>query len=488
MVYKSTKNGNYTQLTAVFSLIAFIMISAMLLFSVNTDAQDVEVSFDMDQIPTDTADLSLEEEVRIYLIGNITITTNSPTRKTFYLGVYPTDWVESFSPTEVDVIYQEIVPFEGYIVVPQSSIEKDHTYGIWVSQESRDFGSEFEFTSSTVEGKETFNIFIIQNRVKVETLTPLMPAVPNSSVTHTLRITNIGTTADTFELNILNDESLINRGWIIGASDWSLDLDPDESEIVNIDIHIPEEVEGGTYEIDLEASSTETRSTRSISMQTNVKLPESPLPTPWWLSFAFLFLIGFVVVGAGLALFLGLTEIGYYGLLSLFLPLYVRIKKKDVLNHFARGQIYGYIQANPGAHYNAILQDLKMQNGVTAYHLQVLEREGYIKSFRDGMYKRFYPKEMKIEEKKLHLSHIQKSILHELHRHRGISQKNLAKLLDESKQVINYHVKILENVGLIKCERGSRSTALFPAGVRYVEHEDTYEATDDGASSAVVRI
>ena len=104
------------------------------------------------------------------------------------------------------------------------------------------------------------------------------------------------------------------------------------------------------------------------------------------------------------------------------------------------------------------------------------------------MYKRFYPKDMKIPEKKLHLSHIQKSLLHELHRHPGISQKNLAKLLDESKQVINYHIKILEEVGLIRCERGSRTTALYPANVRYVEREDTYEATDDKVYSTVVRI
>jgi DNA-binding MarR family transcriptional regulator len=484
MLNKSHKYGHKLPFSSGITLIAIIMFSFLLLFSLNTQAQEVDI--EIDQQPTGTADFTVENEVRIPLTGNITI--SSTTRQTFYIGVYPEEWVESFSPTEVDVTIQATVPFEGELVVPSNSVQKDHTFGIWVSSEPRDFGSEFEFTSSSLEGKQTFDIFIIQNRVRLDALTLPQPAVPNSTVTHYFKVINIGTTPDTFEIDVLNDETFINNGWEIQASDWSLDLGPGDEETLYVDIFIPDDVEGGTYNLDLEAASTETSSIQSISMQTNVEIPESPLPTPWWLSFWFISLIGFVAVGTGLAIFFGATEIGYYGLLSLFLPLYVRIKKKDVLNHVARCQIYGYIQANPGAHYNAIIMDLKMQNGVTAYHLQVLEREGYIKSYRDGMYKRFYPMEMKIEHKKLHLSHIQKSILHELHRHPGISQKNLAKLLDESKQVINYHVKILEDVGLIKCERGSRTTALFPAGVRYVEHEDTYEATDDGTASAVVRM
>ncbi len=473
---------------AFFTFLAVTLLSAIILFSFHAHAQDVDVEIEFDQSPDEKVDFTVNEQVTMYINGNITITTYTPTPKTYYIGIYPDDWVVSFTPEEIYVIYQTTEPFEGEIKVPSDSEQKDYTIGIWVSSEKRDFGNELEFTSSSVEGKATFDVFIIQNRVKIEAITHDVPAEPNSTVAHRFRITNIGTTADTFDNDVLNDESLINRGWIFDASAWSLDLEPDQSELVQVDVYIPSEVEGGIYNLQIEASSTQTRSSNSISSNTHVTIPESPLPAPWWLSFWFLSLVGFVAVGAGLAAFFGATEIGYYSILSLILPLYVRIKKKDVLNHFTRGQIYGYIQANPGAHYNAILQDLSMHNGVTAYHLHVLEREGYIKSFRDGMYKRFYPKDMKIPEKKLHLSHIQKSLLHELHRYPGISQKDLAKLLDESKQVVNYHIKILEEVGLIRCERGSRTTALYPANVRYVEHEDTYETTDDKTASTVVRI
>ena len=121
-------------------------------------------------------------------------------------------------------------------------------------------------------------------------------------------------------------------------------------------------------------------------------------------------MVGFVGCGIGIAAFLGATEVGYFSLISLFLPLYVRLKKKDVLSHFTRGQIFGYIQANPGTHYNAIIQDLRLHNGVGAYHLSVLEREGFIRSLRDGIYKRFYPSTMRIPEKRLHLSRIQRDI------------------------------------------------------------------------------
>jgi parallel beta-helix repeat protein len=151
-----------------------------------------------------------------------------------------------------------------------------------------------------------------------------------------------------------------------------------------------------------------------------------------------------------------LTEGGKYKLVGLMIPLYTRIKKDQVLNHYLRGRINGYIEANPGEHYNAIKYALNINNGALTYHLRVLERENVIVSKRDGMYKRFYPKNVKIPKNYRRLSDVQKRIVKTINEFEGITQTEIANKLDISPQVVNYHVKILESGGIVRSEFGEK--------------------------------
>jgi predicted transcriptional regulator len=74
--------------------------------------------------------------------------------------------------------------------------------------------------------------------------------------------------------------------------------------------------------------------------------------------------------------------------------LYSRLRKERVLDHFTRGKIYGFIISNPGVHFSFVKRELKVNNGNLAYHLRVLEREGYLKSRREGANRCFYPTEV----------------------------------------------------------------------------------------------
>ncbi len=147
------------------------------------------------------------------------------------------------------------------------------------------------------------------------------------------------------------------------------------------------------------------------------------------------------------------TETGRYMLLSLFLPLYTKLKKEEILDHFTRGKIYGYILANPGDHYTSIRKALNLSNGSFAYHLNVLKKEGFIKATRDGTYKRFYPFEMRVPPKKSTLKNSQMLIIEKIKEMPGISQKDIAALLGVSSATINYHIKELIERGIIKAER-----------------------------------
>jgi predicted transcriptional regulator len=158
----------------------------------------------------------------------------------------------------------------------------------------------------------------------------------------------------------------------------------------------------------------------------------------------------------------GGTEVGRYAFLTvIFLPLYTKIKKDRVLDHYLRGKIHGYIIANPGEHYNAIKDQLDVTNGALSYHLRVLEREGYVRSRMDGIYKRFYPADMKLPHTQHNISSFQEVILTIVKNNQGLSQKDIAKRIGASSQVINYHIKIMEEGNLIKVDRTRRKSRVY---------------------------
>ena len=156
------------------------------------------------------------------------------------------------------------------------------------------------------------------------------------------------------------------------------------------------------------------------------------------------------------------NENAKYGFLLMFLPLYSKIKREKVLDHFIRGQIFGYVMANPGEHYNAIKQALDITNGSLAHHLRTLEREHFIQSKRFGLYRRFYPWAMRVpEDGYFRMNEIQKSILALCRNQPGVSQKELAGSLNLTPPTINYHIAILAEHGHVSVIRRGRKTQVY---------------------------
>jgi len=172
--------------------------------------------------------------------------------------------------------------------------------------------------------------------------------------------------------------------------------------------------------------------------------------------------------GVGSVALLGFvaTETGKYKLLALLpllIPLYTRIQKEDVLDQFVRGEIYGFIKTNPGAHYNQIMREIDVKNGTLSYHLHMLEKTGMVKSRKEGLrFRAFYPTGMKFpQEERYRLTELQTKILHSIKQNEGINQKEIARMLDEKHQTINYNIKVLQQAGLIRLRKKGRSTNCF---------------------------
>ena len=181
-----------------------------------------------------------------------------------------------------------------------------------------------------------------------------------------------------------------------------------------------------------------------------------PLPLP--AAAASVSLVSLAAVGAGISL----TDFGKYRFFTLFIvPLYVRLKKDHVLDHFLRGQIYGYIKANPGDNYNSIRDVLKLSNGIVAHHLHTLEREGLVQSMRDGMYRRFWPADAKLPPEDEGHFNIQKRIVAIIGDNPGISQKEIAQKVGVSSPTVNYHIRVLETARMIHVKKLGRRTGCY---------------------------
>lgn len=167
----------------------------------------------------------------------------------------------------------------------------------------------------------------------------------------------------------------------------------------------------------------------------------------------------------------GLVETTKYSLLVLFAPLYARIAKGEVLDNRTRYALHGLIIENPGLHYNAIIREFGLTNGEAAYHLSVLEREGFIRSVRDGTLRKFYSTTTKVpREHRATPEEMRDRIVDLVDGLPGISQKQIVDELGIGRTLAGYHLGCLVTEGFIEARRDGRFTVYYPTRKRREGH------------------
>lgn len=214
----------------------------------------------------------------------------------------------------------------------------------------------------------------------------------------------------------------------------------------------------GTYNVTVTVTDGHTQSTDSMTVIIKARPPVAVQDSNaifGWYALS-------VVIVAGIGLFLGGTELGLGLLAPFFVFLYSKIKRDQILDNYTRGQIHGYIMANPGEHYNSIKGALELNNGTLAYHLNRLETEQIVKSRLDGLFRRYYPASMKMPEPNGHaLTEVQRSIMSKIKETPGISQRDIASLMKLSNATINYHLERLLKKGTVRRERAGMRNRCF---------------------------
>jgi predicted transcriptional regulator len=148
-----------------------------------------------------------------------------------------------------------------------------------------------------------------------------------------------------------------------------------------------------------------------------------------------------------------------YTILVALIPLYARVRKEKVLDNRARYLLHGIIIDNPGIHYRALLREFGLSNGITTYHLDVLEREGFVRSVRDGRLRRFYSVNVKVpQDRKLTPKQLSSRISSLVAGRPGISQKQVIEELGLPRRTVGYHLRELVSSGELHASRKGRNT------------------------------
>ncbi|MCK5291026.1 MAG: right-handed parallel beta-helix repeat-containing protein [Thermoplasmata archaeon] len=202
-----------------------------------------------------------------------------------------------------------------------------------------------------------------------------------------------------------------------------------------------------------------------LDKQLSIIIAPPPADAGLWLPLELLVVLGSsIILGAGVAVFLA-SEGFKIALISLFLPLYMKLKKGKLLDNYDRGRVYQYIVINPGEHYNQIRRDLSLPNGSLVHHLRVLEQGEKIKSRRDGRFRRFYTRSTQIPVTNGgELTEVQKRITDSAKDLPGITQKEMASLLGIHQSSVSYQMSKLEERGLIRTEKKGRKVHYYYVG------------------------
>src|SRR5207249_2098320 len=109
---------------------------------------------------------------------------------------------------------------------------------------------------------------------------------------------------------------------------------------------------------------------------------------------------------------------------------HTRLTREEVLQRKVRLLVYEAVREHPGSSFTEVRNAIGLQNGVAAYHLRVLEKQGLIHSEKGRRHRWYYPNGDVSLWRDRPLSPLQKSVLENVAQDPGIAIRELARRLN----------------------------------------------------------
>ncbi len=139
--------------------------------------------------------------------------------------------------------------------------------------------------------------------------------------------------------------------------------------------------------------------------------------------------------------------------------------KDDALNLESRRKIYDLIQKNPGLHFREIERRTGLAVGSLQYHLDYLQKNHLIKSFRQGKFLRYYSVKESVVEEKAGMSFLRKpsarKIILFLLEKKKANNFDISKAVSLSPSTTSWHLDQLVNEGVVEKEKRGRESFFY---------------------------
>jgi predicted transcriptional regulator len=130
-----------------------------------------------------------------------------------------------------------------------------------------------------------------------------------------------------------------------------------------------------------------------------------------------------------------------------------------------RRVVYQFIEDNPGVHTRKIIKSLGLAAGDTQYHLDKLQRKGWIKSLKLGAHRHYYSADVTDEKHEVILAFLMhdtaRDILVHLIEYPGSTQGDVARFKQLSAPTINWYMSRLIPAGIVVGVREGRIVRYF---------------------------
>ncbi len=142
-----------------------------------------------------------------------------------------------------------------------------------------------------------------------------------------------------------------------------------------------------------------------------------------------------------------------------------RISNDKVLDHPLRAQIFDLVKENPGIHASHIAREVGGGWGTVTHHLDKLQKAGMLTTRRVNNQKCFFEQGGQVSRQDMAVASALKGdtaaqITAFVQAHPMSSQKDVAEALGISAALASFHVKKLENLGVLEKMRQGKSTLL----------------------------
>ena len=141
---------------------------------------------------------------------------------------------------------------------------------------------------------------------------------------------------------------------------------------------------------------------------------------------------------------------------------------ENILDNPTRAKIFTTISLNPGIHFNELTRNLNLSRGQANWHLTLLKKFEMIRSTKYGKYLLFFPNiafiydESDSEKYSTVLkSETRNKILEFIAEKPSINQSDIKKNIEISQSTLAYHLTILEQEGLIYCQKQGRKKLYY---------------------------